>query len=194
MIKCNLAVLMAERKLSIQDVADRTKLSRTTISALVNENGKGIQFETMDALCELLEVSPGELFSHAAIKTDFSFELGTPSSTVVQDEEENLVAYNTTYHAVVKVDISADQHLFEQSIIGDLRISQSKTSQVWAAGLQITSPGEFSEFLADRPFHVREFIEKRFEEALMDLVKTIPGVKEIQTSKVVIKFPRSQRK
>lgn len=53
---------MAERKLSIQDVADRTGLSRTTISSLVNENGKGIHFSTMDILCEALKIKPSQLF------------------------------------------------------------------------------------------------------------------------------------
>lgn len=63
MIKCNLAVVMAERKMSIQDVANKTGLSRATISALVNEDGKGIQFETMDVLCELFNINPGDLFA-----------------------------------------------------------------------------------------------------------------------------------
>ncbi|MFK4167678.1 helix-turn-helix domain-containing protein [Paenibacillus lautus] len=62
MIKCNLRVLMAERKLNIQDVANKTGLSRTTISALVNENGKGIQFDTLETLCYFLKIDPGELF------------------------------------------------------------------------------------------------------------------------------------
>lgn len=61
MIACKLAVLMAERKLNIQKLADQTGLSRTTISALVNESGKGIQFETVDVLCKFLKVGVGEL-------------------------------------------------------------------------------------------------------------------------------------
>jgi len=73
MIKCNLSVLMASRRYSIQDVADKTGLSRTTISALVNENGKGIQFETMNALCELFEVQPGALFHFEQLQLDIEY-------------------------------------------------------------------------------------------------------------------------
>jgi putative transcriptional regulator len=64
MILCRLAVVMAERKLNIQDVADMTGLSRTTVSALVNGNGKGVQFDTLDTLCNKLNCNPGNILVH----------------------------------------------------------------------------------------------------------------------------------
>lgn len=63
MIEIRLRVLMAERKMNIQDVADRTGLSRTTISALYNESAKGIQFKTLRSLCELFDVSPDQIIT-----------------------------------------------------------------------------------------------------------------------------------
>lgn len=64
MIKCNLAVIMAERALRMVDVIEGTKIAKATIRALYHNSGKGIQFETMNTLCEYLDISPGELFSH----------------------------------------------------------------------------------------------------------------------------------
>lgn len=62
MIGQNLRVLMAERDFNIQDIADGTGLSRTTISALCNDAGKGVQFETIGSLSKFLGVDPGDLF------------------------------------------------------------------------------------------------------------------------------------
>lgn len=55
---------MAERELNIQNVKDQTTLSRTTISNLVNNYSKGIQFDTLAQLCTLLNCTPGDLFSY----------------------------------------------------------------------------------------------------------------------------------
>lgn len=65
MIKNNLSVLMAERDLKIADVYEDTGISKTTLMALAENNGKGVQYETIDKLCNYLEVSPSEFFIYA---------------------------------------------------------------------------------------------------------------------------------
>ncbi|MGG0756707.1 helix-turn-helix domain-containing protein [Brevibacillus laterosporus] len=64
MIKCNLAVLLAERGLKIVDVAKATGISKTTLGALYHNSGKGVQFETLNSLCKYLNVSISDLFTH----------------------------------------------------------------------------------------------------------------------------------
>lgn len=71
LIHCNLRVLMAERGLNIQNVKDKTTLSRTTISNLYNNLGSGIQYGTLLELCELLNCTPGDLLSYVEIDTEF---------------------------------------------------------------------------------------------------------------------------
>lgn len=65
MIKTNLAVLMAERGLKIADVYEATGISKTTLMAISENTGKGIQYETVDKLCNYLEVSPSDFFVYA---------------------------------------------------------------------------------------------------------------------------------
>ncbi|OYS85904.1 hypothetical protein CBG04_01045 [Limosilactobacillus reuteri] len=65
MIKTNLAVLMAERGLKIADVYEATGISKTTLMAISENNGKGIQYETMDKLCNYFGVTPSEFFSYS---------------------------------------------------------------------------------------------------------------------------------
>lgn len=68
MIKCNLAVILAERGIKITDLAEKTKLSRTTLTQLYYNQGKGIQFETLEKICDYLNITPGELLKYVDFK------------------------------------------------------------------------------------------------------------------------------
>lgn len=65
MLKCNLAVLLAERKLKISKVAADTGISRTTLTALSSNQSQGIQFDTLNTICSYLRVTPSEFFCYA---------------------------------------------------------------------------------------------------------------------------------
>ena len=58
----NLSVLLAERRLTVTKVAQDTGLSRTTLTALTTRSAKGIQFDTLNRLCQYLKVMPDALF------------------------------------------------------------------------------------------------------------------------------------
>lgn len=58
MIRSNLAVLLAERNLRISRVSADTGISRTTLTALSSNNFQGIQMETLNQLCQYLNVRP----------------------------------------------------------------------------------------------------------------------------------------
>ena len=61
MIRRNLAVLLAQRSLKITKVSKDTHISRTTLTAICQNECKGIQFDTLNLLCEYLNVSPSEI-------------------------------------------------------------------------------------------------------------------------------------
>lgn len=65
MLKCNLAVLLAERKLKISKVSADTGISRTTLTALSSNQSQGIQFDTLNTICAYLRVTPAEFFCYA---------------------------------------------------------------------------------------------------------------------------------
>lgn len=72
MIKCNLAVLLAERNIRISELSKRTGISRTTLTALNQNQSKGIQFDTFDTLCTYLKISPNDLFIQETLEYDFT--------------------------------------------------------------------------------------------------------------------------
>lgn len=62
MIANRLNILLAERYLTIKDVIDNTGISRNAISNIVNKPLANISTETIDILCNYLDVTPNEFF------------------------------------------------------------------------------------------------------------------------------------
>ena len=62
-IRCKLSVLMGEKRYNIQDVYERTGLSRGTISNLYHDKMQRIDYETLSKLCELFNCSVGDILA-----------------------------------------------------------------------------------------------------------------------------------
>lgn len=62
MIYCNLAGLMANKKVNISEVSRKTRISRTTLTSLYYNNFKGIQTDTANTLCRYFNVGMDKLF------------------------------------------------------------------------------------------------------------------------------------
>lgn len=71
MIKCNLAVLLAERGLKMADLINDTGLSKTAVRGLYYNTSKGIQFDTLETICDYLHVEPGDVIK----KIDFRYRI-----------------------------------------------------------------------------------------------------------------------
>lgn len=75
MLKSNLSVLMAERGLKIVDLYNATGISKNTLMSLSENTSKGVQFETVDKLCNYLGVTPADFFVYAPyIVAEIKFE------------------------------------------------------------------------------------------------------------------------
>jgi len=60
-IQCKLSTLMGEKRYNIQDVFERTGISRSTISDLYHDKKIGIDYRTLNKLCKLFACQPGDL-------------------------------------------------------------------------------------------------------------------------------------
>lgn len=123
LIHCNLRVLMAERGLNIQDVKDKTTLSRTTISNLYNNYGTGVQFGTLRELCELLKCQPGDLLSYIDVGVEFKVVTEEPevskevSKKSVDDEGDDYVSsISTALDIDCKIMYEGINHEFKFSV------------------------------------------------------------------------------
>ena len=59
-----LDVAMAMQKMKLQELSERVGISMTNLSLLKNGRVKGVKFETLDRLCEVLECQPGDILEH----------------------------------------------------------------------------------------------------------------------------------
>ena len=66
MIRCHLSTLMGRNKLRISDVAQRTGLNRSTVTALYNETATRVDLPAVEKLCNLFQCQVGELFEIVA--------------------------------------------------------------------------------------------------------------------------------
>ncbi len=57
--------VMADRKISLNDLAAEIQMSNVNLSNLKNGKMKGVRFETMEALCKALHCQPGDLFEYS---------------------------------------------------------------------------------------------------------------------------------
>ncbi len=62
MIVVNIDVMLAKRKMSVSELAERVGITLTNISLLKNGKVKGIRFETLEKICKTLSCQPGDLF------------------------------------------------------------------------------------------------------------------------------------
>ena len=61
MIQVNLDVMMAKRKISLNELAKRMDISLANLSILKNNKCKAIRFGTLSSLCEILECGVGDI-------------------------------------------------------------------------------------------------------------------------------------
>ena len=66
MIRINLDVMMARRKMSLTELADRVGITLANLSILKTGKAKAIRFSTLDALCQALDCQPGDILEYEA--------------------------------------------------------------------------------------------------------------------------------
>ena len=64
MIIVNLDVIMAKRKISSQQLAEKLEITPANLSILKTNIGKAIRFSTLDKICEVLECTPGDILEY----------------------------------------------------------------------------------------------------------------------------------
>lgn len=56
--------VMADRKISLKDLAEKVGITNVNLSKLKNGKVNAIRFSTLSALCEVLDCQPGDLLEY----------------------------------------------------------------------------------------------------------------------------------
>lgn len=57
----NLDVMMARRKMSLNELSEKVDLTLSNLSILKTGKAKAVRFSTLEAICSVLECQPGDL-------------------------------------------------------------------------------------------------------------------------------------
>ncbi|MBQ6200371.1 MAG: helix-turn-helix transcriptional regulator [Prevotella sp.] len=60
----NVDVMMARRKMSSQELAERIGITQANLSILKTGKAKAIRFSTLEAICKALDCQPGDILEY----------------------------------------------------------------------------------------------------------------------------------
>ena len=64
MIRINLDVMLARRKMSLTELSERVGITMANLSVLKTGKAKAVRFTTLDALCRALSCQPGDILEY----------------------------------------------------------------------------------------------------------------------------------
>lgn len=64
MIVINLDIMMAKRKISSGELAEKVGITQANLSILKTNKARAIRFSTLEKLCEVLECQPGDILEY----------------------------------------------------------------------------------------------------------------------------------
>ena len=64
MIVINLDVMMAKRKMSLNELSDKVGITLANLSILKNNHAKAVRLSTLDALCRALDCQPADILEY----------------------------------------------------------------------------------------------------------------------------------
>ena len=67
-IVVNLDVMMAKRKMSLNELSEKVDLTLSNLSILKTGKAKAIRFSTLEAICKALDCQPGDILEYAKDK------------------------------------------------------------------------------------------------------------------------------
>ncbi|MCG6190452.1 helix-turn-helix domain-containing protein [Maribellus maritimus] len=63
-IVVNLDVMMAKRKMSLNELSEKVNITLANLSILKTGKAKAIRFSTLEAICEALYCQPGDILEY----------------------------------------------------------------------------------------------------------------------------------
>jgi putative transcriptional regulator len=75
-IVVNLDVVMAKRKMSLNELSEKVGLTLSNLSILKTGKAKAIRFSTLETICNVLECQPGDILEYV----DDQLKTGIPGN------------------------------------------------------------------------------------------------------------------
>ncbi|WP_159634633.1 helix-turn-helix domain-containing protein [Sphingobacterium composti Ten et al. 2007 non Yoo et al. 2007] len=66
----NLDVMMAKRKMSLNELSEKVGLNLSNLSILKTGKARAIRFSTLNTLCKVLQCQPGDILEYTEVDDD----------------------------------------------------------------------------------------------------------------------------
>lgn len=66
----NLDVMMAKRKMSLNELSEKVDLTLSNLSILKTGKAKAVRFSTLEAICKVLDCQPGDILEYVDTEKD----------------------------------------------------------------------------------------------------------------------------
>ncbi|WCG32793.1 helix-turn-helix transcriptional regulator [Enterococcus dispar] len=113
MIRNRLAVLLAERQLKISKVSSITKISRTTLTSLAQNDSKMVQLETVNTLCMYLRIPVSDFFEYIPYNLDYYIDV---SNVFKYDPREEPMTFDIEAY----INVQGESDSFTLDYVGEL--------------------------------------------------------------------------
>ena len=84
-IVVNLDVMMAKRKVSLNELRDMVDLSPANLSIFKNGRSRAVRFSTLDAICKVLYCQPGDILEYV---DETTYKILYPDRDWEEEEDE----------------------------------------------------------------------------------------------------------
>lgn len=158
MIISNLSSILGQKKIKISQVIKDTKISRPTLTALYYDTSKGINFHTLNALCEYLKVSINELLLFYPIDID---TINIKFDETIVDGGDTYTCY---FDGIIKFIQTTPQPI---KISGDLWGRKTQDSNI-----PFDFKGDLSLNLHTSILKDTQLLSEKIEEAAIDAITT----------------------
>ncbi len=69
-IVVNLDVMMAKRKMSLNELSEKVDITLSNLSILKTGKAKAVRFSTLEAICKALDCQPGDILEYSETERD----------------------------------------------------------------------------------------------------------------------------
>ncbi|MBN8237181.1 helix-turn-helix transcriptional regulator [Halobacillus kuroshimensis] len=69
-VRVHIDVMLAKRKMSVTELADKVGITMANLSILKNGKAKAVRFSTLEAICKALDCQPGDLLEYVEDERD----------------------------------------------------------------------------------------------------------------------------
>lgn len=201
MIRNNLAVLLAQKQIKISRMALDTGLSRTTLTALSQNESKRIDNDTLNVILMYLKITPNDFFNF--LKYDFEIQIETNIFDIdfesFDGEQQTMITLNAaSFDLFIRLDdkISSRKPVYEFEVTVDKKqnVSHSETiynpiedDEIFLSNI-LFNIGSFESIKVFQDFADRE-IPKEFQTELS--TKIVEKLKDTFISEVLKKYPNA---